>query len=151
MLTQLAWKLGEGFEHRREPLFVVGGLREACGRHQHVLGVDRSPSVVALREAPAGATRSKLLPDLPTIAETLPGYSASGWYGLLAPAATPQPIIARLHVEAAKALHSPDIVAKLASQGAEPVGNTPEEFTAFVRSEISKWANLVQATKMRTD
>ena len=109
----------------------------------------RSGRVRAL--AVTGATRSKLLPDLPTIAETLPGYNASGWYGLLAPAATPKPIIARLHVEAANALHSPDIVAKLASQGAEPVGNTPEEFTAFIRSEISKWANLVKAAKMRTD
>ena len=109
----------------------------------------RSGRVRAL--AVTGATRSKLLPDLPTIAETLPGYDASGWYGLLAPAATPKPIIARLHVEAAKALHSPDIVAKLASQGAEPVGNTPEEFTAFIRSEISKWANLVKAARMRTD
>ena len=109
----------------------------------------RSGRVRAL--AITAATRSKLLPDLPTIAETLPGYNASGWYGLLAPAATPKPIIARLHVEAANALHSPDIVAKLASQGAEPVGNTPEEFTAFIRSEISKWANLVKAAKMRTD
>jgi len=109
----------------------------------------RSGRVRAL--AVTGATRSKLLPELPTIAETLPGYNASGWYGLLAPAATPKPIIARLHVEAANALHSPDIVAKLASQGAEPVGNTPEEFTAFIRSEISKWANLVKAAKMRTD
>ena len=109
----------------------------------------RSGRVRAL--AVTGATRSKLLPDLPTIAETLPGYNASGWYGLLAPAATPKPIIARLHVEAAKALHSPDIVAKLSSQGAEPVGNTPEEFTAFIRSEISKWANLVKAAKMRAD
>ena len=109
----------------------------------------RSGRVRAL--AVTGATRSKLLPDLPTIAETLPGYNASGWYGLLAPAATPKPIIARLHVEAAKVLRSPDIVAKLSSQGAEPVGNTPEEFTAFIRSEISKWANLVKAAKMRTD
>ena len=109
----------------------------------------RSGRVRAL--AVTGATRSKLLPELPTIAEPLPGYNASGWYGLLAPAATPKPIIARLHVEAANALHSPDIVAKLASQGAEPVGNTPEEFTAFIRSEISKWANLVKAAKMRTD
>ena len=109
----------------------------------------RSGRVRAL--AVTGATRSKLLPELPTIAETLPGYNASGWYGLLAPAATPKPIIDRLHVEAAKVLRSPDIVAKLSSQGAEPVGNTPEEFTAFIRSEISKWANLVKAAKMRTD
>lgn len=101
--------------------------------------------------AVTSAKRSALLPQLPTIAETLPGYSASGWYGLLAPAATPKPVIARLHEEAVKALRSPDVVAKLSSQGAEPVGNTPEEFTAFIRSEIDKWANLVKAAKMRND
>ncbi len=101
--------------------------------------------------AVTGAKRSALFPDLPTIAETLPGYSASGWYGLLAPAAVPKPIIARLHAEAVKALRVPDVIDKLSSQGAEPVGNTPEEFTAFVRSEIEKWAKLVKAANMRTD
>jgi len=101
--------------------------------------------------AVTGAKRSKLLPDLPTIAETLPGYSASGWYGLLAPAATPKAIIARLNAEAVRALRLPDVVDRLSSQGAEPVGSTPEEFTAFVRGEITKWAELVKAAKMRTD
>jgi tripartite-type tricarboxylate transporter receptor subunit TctC len=101
--------------------------------------------------AVTGAKRSALFPDLPTIAETLPGYSASGWYGLLAPAAVPKPIITRLHAEAVKALRVPDVIEKLSSQGAEPVGNTPEEFTTFVRSEIDKWAKLVKAANMRTD
>ena len=101
--------------------------------------------------AVTGAKRSKLLPDLPTIAETLPGYSASGWYGLLAPAATPKAIIARLNAEAVRALRLPDVVDRLSSQGAEPVGSTPEEFTVFVRGEITKWAELVKAAKMRTD
>ncbi len=101
--------------------------------------------------AVTGAKRSALLPGLPTIGETLPGYSASGWYGLLAPAATPRPVIARLHAEAVKALRAPDVVDKLSGQGAEPVGNTPEEFTALIRSEIDKWANLVKAANMRTD
>ena len=101
--------------------------------------------------AVTGAKRSALFPDLPTIAETLPGYSASGWYGLLAPAATPKPVIARLHSEAVKALRAPDVIDKLSSQGAEPVANSPEEFTAFVRSEIEKWAKLVKAANMRTD
>jgi len=101
--------------------------------------------------AVTSARRSALLPELPTIAETLPGYSASGWYGLLAPAATPKPVIARLNAEAVKALRAPDVVAKLSGQGAEPVGNSPEEFTAFIRSEIAKWANLVKAANMRTD
>ena len=101
--------------------------------------------------AVTSAKRSALLPELPTIAETLPGYSASGWYGLLAPAATPKPVLTRLNTEAVKALRSPDVVGKLSSQGAEPIGNTPEEFTAFVRSEIDKWAKLVKAANMRAD
>lgn len=101
--------------------------------------------------AVTSAKRSALLPELPTIAETLPGYSASGWYGLLAPVATQKPVITRLHTEAVKALRAPDVVDRLSSQGAEPVGNSPEEFTAFVRSEISKWANLVKAANMRAD
>ena len=101
--------------------------------------------------AVTSAKRSKLFQELPTVAETLPGYSASGWYGLLAPAATPQPIITRLNTEAGKALQSPDVAGKLSSQGAEPAGGSPAEFTAFIRSEISKWAGVVKAANMRVD
>ena len=102
--------------------------------------------------AVTGARRSKLMPELPTISESgLPGYNASGWYGIFVPAATPKPIIARLNQEAVKALRMPDVVRTLSSQGAEPVGNTPEEFGAFVRSEIEKWANLVKVAKMKMD
>lgn len=101
--------------------------------------------------AVTGAKRSALLPELPTIGETLTGYSANGWYGLLAPAGTPRPVITRLHAEAVKALRAPDVSDKLAGQGAEPVASTPEEFTAFIRSEIDKWAKLVKAANMRTD
>ena len=110
----------------------------------------RSGRVKAL--AVTGSQRSRLLPDLPTIAEAgLPGYGASGWYGLLAPAATPQLVIGRLHAEAVKALRLPDVVERLSGQGAEPVGNTPEDFSAFIRSEINKWANLVKAANMRVE
>jgi tripartite-type tricarboxylate transporter receptor subunit TctC len=102
--------------------------------------------------AVTGSKRSKLMPELPTIAESgLPGYDASGWYGLFVPAATPKPIIARLNQEAVKALRMPDVVRTLSSQGAEPVGNTPEEFGAFVKAEIEKWANLVKTAKMKVD
>ncbi|MDH4294174.1 MAG: tripartite tricarboxylate transporter substrate binding protein [Betaproteobacteria bacterium] len=101
--------------------------------------------------AVTGAKRSALLPDLPTIAETLPGYSASGWYGLFAPAATPKPVLARLNAEAVKALRAADVADKLSGQGAEPIASSAEEFTAFVRSEIDKWANVVKAARMRTD
>jgi tripartite-type tricarboxylate transporter receptor subunit TctC len=101
--------------------------------------------------AVTGSKRSQLMPELPTIGESLPGYTASGWYGLFAPAATPKPIIARLHGEAAKALRAPDVVRTLSSQGAEPVGGSPEEFRAFVKSEIDKWANLVKVARMKAD
>jgi tripartite-type tricarboxylate transporter receptor subunit TctC len=101
--------------------------------------------------AVTGSKRSRLMPDLPTIGETLPGYTASGWYGLFAPAATPKPIISRLHAEAVKALRTPDVVRTLSNQGAEPVGNSPEEFRAFVKAEIDKWANLVKVARMKTD
>ena len=102
--------------------------------------------------AVTGAKRSQLMPELPTISESgLPGYNASGWYGLFVPAATPKPIIARLHQEAVKALRMPDVVRTLSSQGAEPIGNTPEEFGAFVKAEIEKWSNLVKVAKMKMD
>lgn len=101
--------------------------------------------------AVTSARRSKLLPELPTIAETLPGYAASGWYGLLAPVATPKPVVARLNSEVVRILRMPEITARLASQGAEPIGSTPEEFTAFIRGEIAKWANLVKAANMKVN
>jgi tripartite-type tricarboxylate transporter receptor subunit TctC len=101
--------------------------------------------------AVTGTRRSQLLPELPTIGETLAGYSASGWYGLFAPAATSKAVIARLNGEVVKVLRMPEVVQRLSGQGAEPVGNTPEEFAAFVRGEIDKWANLVKAANMKTD
>ena len=102
--------------------------------------------------AVTGTKRSQLMPELPTIAESgLPGYNASGWYGLFAPAATPRPIVSRLNAEAVKALRLPDVVRTLSSQGAEPVGGSPEEFRAFVAAEIDKWAKLVKLTGMKPD
>jgi tripartite-type tricarboxylate transporter receptor subunit TctC len=101
--------------------------------------------------AVTGTRRSPLLPELPTIAETLQGYGASGWYGLVAPVATPRDVIARLNTSAVQALRAPDVAARLSGQGAEPVGNSPAEFGAFVRSEIDKWANLVKVANMKPE
>jgi tripartite-type tricarboxylate transporter receptor subunit TctC len=95
------------------------------------------------------AKRSKLLPELPSIAETLPGFGASGWYGLLAPAGTPKDVLARLNSEAVRALRSPDVAGKLSSQGAEPAPGSPEEFATFIRGEIEKWAKVVKAAGMK--
>ena len=90
--------------------------------------------------------RSTLLPDVPTIAETLPGYEITSWNGLLAPAATPPDIITRLNRATDDALHSKEVQEKLAEQGSEPVGNTPEEFKAFIASELVKWRRLVEVS-----
>jgi tripartite-type tricarboxylate transporter receptor subunit TctC len=102
--------------------------------------------------AVTGTKRSQLLPELPTISEAgLPGYNASGWYGLFVPAATPKAVIARLNQEAVKTLRMPDVVRTLSSQGAEPVASSPQEFGAFVKSEIEKWAKVVKAAGMKRD
>ena len=96
--------------------------------------------------AVTSAKRSEALPDIPTIAEAgLAGYESSQWYGVLAPAGTPREIVARLNVEIVRALRLPDVKQRLAADGAEPVGSSPEEFAAFIKSEIEKWARVAKA------
>ena len=90
------------------------------------------------------AKRSPLLPEVPTILESLPGYEVALWNGLLAPAKTPPEIIDRINRATIEALRSPEVKAKLAEQGSEPVGNTPAEFKAFIDSELVKWRRLVE-------
>lgn len=88
-------------------------------------------------------------PNIPTIAEAgLPGYESAQWSGLLAPAGTPQDIIARLHKETIAVLRQPDVIERLVSDGSEVIANSPEEFAAFIKSEIGKWAQVVKATGM---
>ncbi len=90
-----------------------------------------------------GAKRSAAAPNIPTMAEAgLSGFVVSTGFGLFAPAKTPRTIIKRLHAEVVKALHVPSVRESLASQGAEPVGSMPEEYDAFVRSEIAKWLKV---------
>lgn len=96
--------------------------------------------------------RSPALPDVPTIAESgLPGYEATSWFGMHAPAGTQKDIVAKISATVAKSLRTPEMMERLASQGAQPVGNTPEEFTEFVRAEITKWARVVKASGARVD
>lgn len=95
--------------------------------------------------------RSPVLPDVPTIAETLPGYETVVSYFLLAPAGTPEEIITKLHAEAAKALKQPDVVERLARDGAEPVGNTPQETVRYIAAEIDKWGKAVNASGAKAD
>jgi tripartite-type tricarboxylate transporter receptor subunit TctC len=92
-----------------------------------------------------GNARSSVLPDLPTIAEAgVPGYEAGQWYGLFAPARTPANIINQLHAAMAGALKASAIREKMASDGVEPVGSTPDEFARFMRAETDKWGKVAR-------
>ena len=102
--------------------------------------------------AVTGAQRSSVLPDLPTVAESgIPGYEVSAWFGIFAPAGVPQPVVQRLNAEFVKALQQPDLRQRLAGQGAEPLTSSPEEFAAYLRSEIDKWAGVVKTAGMKVD
>lgn len=104
--------------------------------------------------AVTAAKRSPSLPDVPTIAETggdLAKYEASSWFGVLAPAGTPKEIVTRLQQEISKALATPAIKEKLLAQGAEPIGNTTEQFAAFIQSETAKWAKVVKDSGAKVD
>jgi tripartite-type tricarboxylate transporter receptor subunit TctC len=96
--------------------------------------------------------RSAVLPELPTIAESgLPGYEMLNWLGLFAPAGTPRPIVDKLSSEAIRIVRLPDIIARFNAQGAEPSALATDEFAAFVKSEIEKWAKVVAATGMTAE
>lgn len=95
--------------------------------------------------------RSPLAPDLPTIAETVPGYDVTGWYGMLAPAKTPKHIIARLNTEFVRAMKSPDILEKMAGLGAEARGTSVEEFAAHIRSETEKMRAAIKASGTKVE
>jgi tripartite-type tricarboxylate transporter receptor subunit TctC len=114
-----------------------------------------SPTVVPYRNssklrfvATTGAKRSKSFPELPTIGETLPGYEVTQWFGVLAPAATPNGIVSRLRAEIAKAVGNPKAAEQLEAVGTEPVSNSPEEFVAYIKAEIGKWSKVVKASGM---
>jgi tripartite-type tricarboxylate transporter receptor subunit TctC len=114
------------------------------------LGQVRAGKVRAL--AVTTAKRSTLAPELPTIAESgLPGFDISTWFGIFAPGGTPQPVVQRLHDAFVAALHAPDVQATMKKMGAEPVGNTPEEFAAYIRSEARKYAKVIEASGAKVD
>jgi tripartite-type tricarboxylate transporter receptor subunit TctC len=96
--------------------------------------------------------RTEALPEVPTVAEAgLPGYDSTQWYGVLAPAGTQAQIVARLHGEIVRALRDAEVGKRLAADGAEAVGSTPEEFTAFIKSESEKWAKVARAAGIKPE
>lgn len=102
--------------------------------------------------ATTGAKRTPVAPDIPTVAEAgVPGYEVSTFYGVSAPAKTPRPIIDRLHAELVRVLNAPDVRERLQGLGADPVGNTPEQYTAFMQNEIAKWGKVIKAAGIKGD
>lgn len=96
-------------------------------------------------------TRLAVLPDVPPIADVVPGYEVLGWNGILAPAGTPQAIIERLNAEIVKVLRTPAVIALLATHGVEPIGNTPQQFSAIVRADLEKWAKVIKEAGIKAD
>jgi tripartite-type tricarboxylate transporter receptor subunit TctC len=126
---------------------AITGL--AGGQTQVMFG----PAVAILPLAQAGkiralavtsAKRSGLAPDLPAVAETLPGFDIVGWYGLAAPAGTPKADIERLNVEANRALQSPDLIARLRELTYEPIGGTPEQASARIAADVARWTKIIR-------
>ena len=92
-----------------------------------------------------GATRAAVLPDQPTVAEAgVPGYEASQWYGVLAPAGTPKEIVARLNADIVRIVQSPDMKEKFAVDGTDPVGSSPDDFARYITSELTKWGKVAR-------
>jgi tripartite-type tricarboxylate transporter receptor subunit TctC len=113
------------------------------------------PHIKTGRMRPYGVTGSKRTagaPEIPTIAESgVPGYEAVQWYGVLAPAATPRPIVQRLHDEIVKVLQQPNVKDVIVKDGGEPVGSTPEQFAAFIKAETAKWASVVKSAGIQPE
>jgi tripartite-type tricarboxylate transporter receptor subunit TctC len=102
--------------------------------------------------AVTGTKRMAALPELPTIAESgFPGYEASSWYGILAPAGTPREIVTKLNAELTKALQQPEVRTSLLAEGAEPAGGSPEQFAAYIRTEKERMGKLIRDAKIRLE
>ena len=105
----------------------------------------RALAVTSLKRVPA-------LPDLPTVDESgLKGYEIVGWYGVMAPAKLPKPIVTRLHGEIVKFINEPETQKRITADGSRPVGSTPEEFLKFLHADVAKWAKLVKESGAKVD
>lgn len=130
------------------PAVVSGDVNWILGFPTSALPLVKAGRLKAL--AVTSGTRSKLLPDLPTIAESgIPGYDVRGWFGMFAPARISAELVAKLHAEAKRAMQAPDVVKRITFEGAEVVANSPQEFAAEVRAEYAKWLKLVKRPGMK--
>lgn len=138
---------------------VAQKLNEAWG--QPVIVDNRNNFLAAMPHIRAGklrvlavtsAKRSRVMPELPTVAESgLPGFDVTGWYGVLVPAGTPQAIVTKIQTDIAAALRVPAVSSRLSSEGAEPVGSAAGEFAKFIRNETQKWARVIKDAGVRQE
>ena len=129
---------------------LAGQITMSFGAVPGVLPYARSGRLRAL--GVSGPKRIAALPDLPTVAQAgVPGFESTLWYGVLAPAGTPMPIVNRLHATLTRALQSADMKERFSAEGSEPIGSTPQEFHAFIKSEIERWAVVVKASGMKAE
>jgi tripartite-type tricarboxylate transporter receptor subunit TctC len=133
---------------------VIGMLRgETALLFENLISVGAHVKSGKMRALAVGAAkRSTALPELPTMAEAgVPGYDMVLWFGVLAPAGTPKPIVAKLHESIAAIIARADVKTRLATLGADPVGSTPDTFDAFIKTEIDKWAKVVKTANLKVD
>jgi tripartite-type tricarboxylate transporter receptor subunit TctC len=124
------------------PAVVSGQVNWVLGNPISALPLMKAERIKGL--AVTGVARMKVLPDLPTVAESgVPGYAVDAWFGLFAPARVPAPIIEKLHAEAVKAVHAPEIERRMEAEATDVVGNAPREFSVQVKAEYEKWRSLV--------
>ncbi len=128
---------------------VAGRVSLAFGTAVAFLPYVQKGTLQAL--AVTNAKPSPVAPSLPTVAQTLPGFEALQWFGILMPAGTPPEIVAKLNTEIVKVLHLPEVRERFQSMGLEIVGNTPEQFAAFMRAEIARWSEVVKVSGARAD
>jgi len=135
------------------PALTDGVAGQVHGLFANILSCLPYVKVGRLRAlAVSSAKRSVVLPDLPTIAEGgVPGYVTTTWHGWLAPAGTPSPIITKLNIELAKAARAPDVVERMAADGGEPIGSSPERFQQHLASEIVRWRKVVRDANIRVE
>jgi tripartite-type tricarboxylate transporter receptor subunit TctC len=124
-----------------------GNISSAFVNVAGVMGLIQSGQLRPL--AVSTTSRAALLPNVPAVAETLPGFEVNSWYGLMAPAGTPPAIVNKLYQEVAQILKLPEIASRMKDNGLDPEGTTPEQYGAKIRADLVRWANSVKAAGIK--